>query len=117
MPAPFSHARLAVPPSVNDAPGLSVILDATEVETLKRHKETMLRDEEEVRMLDELQGEVRVHVDPVLLRHRRVYIQLLRTLLGCGILRLSPGASWTLGGTARRAWLKGAGTAWAPGSL
>ena len=87
VPAPFSHARLSVPPSVLDAPRLSVILNASEVEMLRGYKETMLRDEDEVRSLDELHGEVRVHVDPVLLRHRRVYLKLLRTLMTCGLLR------------------------------
>ena len=56
---------------------------------LKGYRETMLRDEDEVRALDELHGEVRVHVDPVLLRHRKVYIKLLQTLIKCGLIRLS----------------------------
>ena len=75
VPAPFSHARLAVPPSVRDAPRLSVLLDATEMDSLKRYHETMLRDEAEVKELDELHGEVRVHIDPVLLRQRKAYFE------------------------------------------
>ena len=89
VPAPFSHARLAVPPSVLGAPRLSVLLDASEMDSLKRYHETMLRDEAEVRELDELHGEVRVHVDPVLLRQRKAYLKLLRTLHSCGLLRMS----------------------------
>ena len=95
VPAPFSHARLSMPPSVLDAPRLSVILDAAEVEMLRGYKETMLRDEEEVRELDETYGKVRVHVDPVLLRHRRVYVKLVRSLHACGLLRFGLKREWT----------------------
>ena len=48
VPAPYSHARLAVPPSVWDAPRLSMALDATELEMLKGYHEKMLRDDDEV---------------------------------------------------------------------
>ena len=84
--ATYEAGRLSVPESVQDGPGLSALLPASEKERLVSYEEKMLRSPEEVARLTEEFGPAGRHTDPRL-DCRRTYLRFIARLHKIGLVR------------------------------
>ena len=87
--APYQADRVSLPSDVRDSHPILDLLPPRSREMLEGYQERMLRDGPEVRLHDEMNGEIKPHVDPSLVRNQRRYGQFVKKLDQIGLLRFT----------------------------